>query len=79
MSENIGRYAQLSVGSNIVENVILMGADFTIKGYTFNALDKGQSCQPGAFYCESDGAYYMDSAFTVPVDAQATPDTAVSG
>lgn len=78
MSEKIGRYAQLPVGSNIVENVILMGADFAIEGYKFKALDSGQSCQPGAFYCEGDGAYYMDSAFTVPVDAQITPDTDVS-
>lgn len=78
MSEKIGRYAQLPVGSNIVENVILMGDDFTIKGYTFNALDKGQSCQPGAFYCEGDGGYYMDSAFTTPVDVQVPPDQDVS-
>lgn len=63
MSQTVGRYAQIATGSNLVENVILMDADFTIDGYTFQVLASGDACQPGAFYNESDGKYYLESTF----------------
>jgi hypothetical protein len=75
MTDTVGRYAQIATGSNVVENVILMDATFTIDGYTFNALATGQSCQPGAYYNESDGKYYIDSAFSTLVADQAVSDT----
>lgn len=63
MTVNTGRYAQIATGSNVVENVILMAEDFTVDGYTFKALASGDACQPGAFYNESDGKYYLESTF----------------
>ena len=63
MSNDIGRYAQLATGSIIVENVILMSAGFEIPEYYFVKLSASSSCQPGAYYNDKDGKFYLDSSF----------------
>lgn len=80
MTDTVGRYAQLAVGSNQVDNVIIMPSTFTLEGYTFKELASGQSCQAGAYFNESDGNYYIDSEFVTLVSEQTseTEDTSAA-
>lgn len=63
MSNNAGRYAQLPDGSNVVQNTILIDSDFTLDGYTFIQIGEKQACDPGSYYNENDGKFYIESTF----------------
>lgn len=65
--------ALLASGSNIVENIIVSDAGFTLEGYVAIEIKSGVFCQPGMFYNADDGLFYDDAAFTLinaPVEAK---------
>lgn len=78
MSNDAGRYAQLPVGSNVVENTILMDASFVLDGYTFIKVGSGVTCEPGSYYNKDDGLFYADSEFTSLSSAAADNDLEAS-
>lgn len=58
------RYALIGSDGVAVENVILAGENYTIKGQMLMPLSDDILCQPGMFYNVIDGGFYFDEAFT---------------
>lgn len=56
--------ALMPTGSNIVENIIVGDASFTLTGYTILQIKSGVLCEIGMYYNSSDGLFYQDAAFT---------------
>lgn len=65
MTDTVGRYAQIPIDSNIVENIILMSAGFNLDGYSLIKIESDVCCQPGSYYNKDDGLFYDDAALTL--------------
>ena len=56
-------YAQIKIGTNFVENVIIADSTFSITGYELIAVSSGVCCEPNSYYNRNDSLFYEDSSF----------------
>ena len=62
---SLKKYVVISPRSTIVKNVIIAESGASLSGYTLIEVADGVACQPGVYYNNVNGQFYVDAGFTM--------------